>query len=98
MLKEWERIVEMYLDWERDGQITPEHIYRDAQTLLSAYTSAHDTGAAFGETMRSQSFVPESMFYILAGRPERIVLHDERSEKLRQQFNKFDSMGRPVRS
>jgi hypothetical protein len=95
MLDQWDQIVDMYIEWERDGRISPEHIYRDAETLLSAYASERLGNLAVEQTMKAQSYIPESMFYVLTGRPERIVLYDPSSEKLREQIGIFDAVGCP---
>jgi len=57
-------------------RLRPGHIYEDAENILCdmAAERATDRGKSLRNYLASASYVPESLFYVLIGRPERILL------------------------
>jgi hypothetical protein len=56
------------------GRLRVGHIYRDTETVLGEIADDQGFGARVRGWMRDPGYIPESLFYVFAGRPERIYL------------------------
>jgi CHAT domain len=56
------------------GRLRRSNVYRDSEDLLAEIADEQGLGARVRNWFRSPGYVPESLFYIFAGRPERIYL------------------------
>lgn len=65
------------------GRLHTSTIYGDTVGVLSEIADERGVGPAFRQWVRTQGFVPETLFYTLLGWPERILLRDEVLEKAR---------------
>lgn len=65
------------------GRLRFGRVYQDTEALLEEMADERGFGDVFRATMRSQGYLPESLFYVLVGRPERILLHDATAEAMR---------------
>jgi hypothetical protein len=92
---EWDWLTDRTIEWENTGRISNRHLYRDTEKLLAECAAQRGLGAEFDEMMKT-AYLPESLFYMLCGRPERIILRDDRSAAFRQQSGEFSLLGRQV--
>lgn len=65
------------------GRLRPEHVYDDTLNVLREMADEDGAGKMFRATMDSQGYFPESLLYVLLGRPDRIILYDEIAERAR---------------
>lgn len=56
------------------GRIRPPHVYEDTERVLGEIAEEHGQGDRVRNWFRRPGYVPESLFYIFAGRPDRIHL------------------------
>jgi hypothetical protein len=56
------------------GAIQLGHVYRDTENVLVAIADEQGDGARIRQLLRAPGYVPESLFYMFAGRPDRILL------------------------
>lgn len=87
-------LIEEYLAEERAGRIRRQHIHKDVEAFLGSYADKTGFGENFKKVMDERSYFPETLFYVLAGRAERIILRDESGEAFRAKSTEFDSLGR----
>ncbi|UUU36779.1 CHAT domain-containing protein [Streptomyces sp. CA-210063] len=56
------------------GRIRPPHVYEDTERVLGEIADEQGQGDRVRNWFRRPGYVPESLFYIFAGRPDRIHL------------------------
>lgn len=56
------------------GRIRPPHVYEDTERVLGEIAEEQGQGDRVRNWFRRPGYVPESLFYIFAGRPDRIHL------------------------
>lgn len=66
---------EFKLEASRD-RIHGRHIYRDTEIVLAEIADRRGFGDIFRNTLRSQNYLPESLFYTFIGRPDHIIVKD----------------------
>jgi hypothetical protein len=74
-------IEEFMLDRSR-GRLRPGHIYRDTEAILRDIAKDHGILNRFNSWISSQGYLPESLFYVVLGWPDRVVFHDPEVEKI----------------
>ena len=90
---EWMNLADRMTEWEIDGRFTNQNLYRDAEAMLAVSAKDHGLEQQYNEHLQ-RSYVPETLFYLMTGRPDRIVLKDDFSLKSRQQRRRLDELGR----
>ena len=63
------------------GRLRLNHIYQDTEAVLRDIAKDRGILDRFNAWMRSQGYLPESLFYVVLGYPERIVFYDATIEK-----------------
>lgn len=91
---EWEPLADAYVNDRTEGRIRVAHSYADVEALLTRYATARGVTLLFEAALRPRAYFPEGLFYMLTGRPERIILRDEDLERARAQVGLFDRLGR----
>ena len=71
---------EFMLDRSR-GRLRLQHMYQDTEVVLRDIAKDRGILDRFNAWMRSQGYLPESLFYVMLGYPERIVFYDATIEK-----------------
>ncbi|MFD9716096.1 CHAT domain-containing protein [Streptomyces sp. NPDC059076] len=66
------------------GRIRRPHVYKDTEQILGEIADSQGQGPRIRNWFRSPGYIPESLFYVFAGRPDRIFLsslrhHTERA-------------------
>ncbi|MFC8719895.1 CHAT domain-containing protein [Kitasatospora sp. NPDC057198] len=66
------------------GQIRRAHVYEDTEQILGEIADAQGQGPRIRNWFRSPGYIPESLFYVFVGRPDRIFVsslrhHTERA-------------------
>ncbi|MCL7428142.1 CHAT domain-containing protein [Streptomyces sp. YS415] len=56
------------------GRLRPPHIYEDTETVLGEMADDQGQGARVRNWFRKPGYVPESLFYLFAGMPDRILI------------------------
>ncbi|MGA5810200.1 hypothetical protein ACPC3D_31935 [Streptomyces cellulosae] len=56
------------------GRLRGAHIYQDTEQVLGEIADDHGYGEQVRNWFRRPGYVPESLFYLFAGRPERILI------------------------
>ncbi|WP_329452868.1 CHAT domain-containing protein [Streptomyces sp. NBC_01724] len=56
------------------GRIRPPHVYEDTERVLGEIADEQGQGDRVRNWFRRPGYVPESLFYVFAGRPDRIHL------------------------
>jgi hypothetical protein len=90
---EWDRMIDRYLEMRANGDIRASHMYEDVERFLRLYTAERGVFELYKEALAPRQYFPESMFYMMMGRPERIILRDEDGEKFRNASAEFDMLG-----
>ncbi|RKH95698.1 CHAT domain-containing protein [Corallococcus sp. AB038B] len=67
------------------GRLRRGHIYEDTEALLVEIANERGFGEHLRATLRSQRYIPESLLYVLLGRPDRIVLADPSIDALMEE-------------
>lgn len=65
------------------GRLRMGHIYEDTERVLAEIADEQGNGERVRNWFKSPGYVPESLFYVFAGRPERIYLRpvmDDRAQ------------------
>lgn len=57
-----------------EGNLRRGHVYNDTESILGEIADEQGIGSRIRNRFRSPGYVPESLFYLLIGRPERIYL------------------------
>lgn len=58
------------------GRLRSSHIYSDTEAILQELANETGFGSTLQNTLSSAGYIPHSVFYYLAGWPERIVVRD----------------------
>jgi hypothetical protein len=91
-MTEWaisERVQEEFKLKKSPGRIRLTHLYDDTLAVLRDIAVEHGVQHKFNAVIQTQGFIPESMFYVTIGRPERLIVRsrvmrmmlDERGKK-----------------
>lgn len=56
------------------GRLRAAYIYKDTEQILQEIANDSGFGNSFRATLSSEGYIPESLFYYLAGWPERILV------------------------
>lgn len=56
------------------GQLRAGHIYTDTERVLGDIADDQGNGVRVRNWLRKPGYVPESLFYTFAGRPDRVFL------------------------
>jgi hypothetical protein len=75
-------VLKEFMDVRSVGRIRPGHVYADTEAVLSEIARDRGIGAKFDAWMRNPGYLPESLFYVVIGWPERIFLNDRRWAEL----------------
>ncbi|HEY7493541.1 MAG TPA: CHAT domain-containing protein [Candidatus Tectomicrobia bacterium] len=75
-------VIEEFMLYRSRGRLRPSHIYRDTEAVLRDMAKDRGILDRFDAWMHSQGYLPESLFYVVLGWPERIVFYDDQYEKL----------------
>lgn len=59
------------------GRLRPNHIYKDSETILMEIARDRGVGHRMRSWLSSPGYLPESLFYVMLGWPERIFLYDK---------------------
>jgi hypothetical protein len=90
---EWDRMMDDYIAQLNSGHIRPAHIYSDVERFLREYAAKRGVFKMFEEDLKPRSYFPETMFYVLIGQAQRIILQDDFSESVRRKSTDFDMLG-----
>lgn len=67
-------VLEEFMRVRSTGQLHSGSIYKDTERVLGAIADDQGNGDRIRNWFRSPGYVPESLFYVFAGRPEHIYL------------------------
>lgn len=67
-------VIQEFMMNRATGNLRHGHIYRDTEDVLGRIADDQGIGNKVRNWFRSPGYVPESLFYILIGRPERVLL------------------------
>jgi hypothetical protein len=65
-----------------------DHIYEDSEAILAEIARDRGIEAKFRAWMINPGYLPESLFYVVMGWPDRIVFYDQKLEEMEQSFPK----------
>jgi len=74
-------VLEEFMNVQSVGRL--RNVYSDTETVLGEIADQMDLGSKVRSWLRRPGYVPESLFYVFAGKPERIYLRPA-IEELRQ--------------
>jgi hypothetical protein len=94
-LLEWDRMMDQYIEQCASNRIRTSHIYADVERFLREYAAERGVLDLFADALQPRCYFPETLMYLMIGRPERIVLRDEIHETLRLDSTRLDRLGRP---
>ncbi|MFK0190573.1 CHAT domain-containing protein [Kitasatospora sp. NPDC090308] len=77
-------VIEEFMATRATGRIRRAHVYEDTEQVLGEIADDQGQGSLIRNWFRSPGYIPESLFYVFAGRPDRIFLsslrqHTERT-------------------
>ncbi|MGW4816691.1 CHAT domain-containing protein [Kitasatospora cineracea] len=77
-------VIEEFMTTRATGRIRRAHVYEDTEQILGEIADDQGRGPLIRNWFRSPGYIPESLFYVFAGRPDRIFLsslrhHTERA-------------------
>jgi hypothetical protein len=90
---EWDRMMDDYIEQLNSGHIRPAHIYLDAERFVREYAAKRHVLEMFEEDLKPRSYFPETIFYMLIGHAQRIILQDDFAEAVRRKSANFDMLG-----
>ncbi len=96
--KDGRSVIEEFMLERSVGRLRGSHIYYDTEAVLSEIAQDRGIGDRFRSWMVSQGYLPESVFYVVMGWPERIVFYDPVFEEVEAKFrlqSQGDSTARP---
>jgi hypothetical protein len=91
-LRYWDEISDLVIEWEEQGRMTMRHVVRDSQLLLREFAEQCGIGDHYTTAVENK-YVPESIFYMLCGRPERVVLRNDAEYASRKSAGRFSALG-----
>jgi len=68
------------------GRLRSGHVYADTEAIMQSMAAEHGKEAAFNAWLTNQGYVPESIFYVFLGWPERFVVCDRQFEDARTKY------------
>lgn len=93
-LAEWARgespeesVVQEFMVRRSPGRLRKSHIYEDSEAVLEEIARDRGILEKFRSWIRSQGYLPESIFYVLLGWPERVLLHDREFARVVDSFS-----------
>ncbi|WP_229075166.1 CHAT domain-containing protein [Actinoplanes sp. DH11] len=72
-------VLQEFMDTRSRGRLRSTHIYEDTEKVLGDIAEDQGRRSQVENWFRRPGYVPESLFYVLAGRPERIYFRDPMS-------------------
>lgn len=69
-------VLEEFMQVKSAGQIRRGHVYSDTERILAQIASEQGIGDRVRNWFRRPGYVPETLFYVMAGKPERVYLSD----------------------
>jgi hypothetical protein len=69
-----EPVVTEFMSTRSTGAIQLSHTYRDTENVLLTIADEQGDRARIRQMLQEPGYVPESLFYMFAGRPDRILL------------------------
>ena len=67
-------VIQEFMNSRSAGRLRHGSVYADTETVLGEIADNQGLGGRVRGWMRQPGYVPESLFYVFAGRPERIYL------------------------
>ncbi len=67
-------VITEFMQLRSPGRLRWGHIYHDTETVLAEIADDQGMGERVRNWFKSPGYIPESLFYVFAGRPERIYL------------------------
>jgi hypothetical protein len=67
-------VIQEFMLNRANGELRRGHVYRDTEEVLGRIADDQGVGTRVRNWFRSPGYVPESLFYVMIGRPERIFL------------------------
>jgi hypothetical protein len=92
----WDKLVDRYLEGISEGRIRLWHLYEDVEAFVTAEATYLGVGSRFEQALRAHNYVPATLFYVLLGRPERIVLRAVELETARRKLGMLNSLGHEI--
>lgn len=76
-------VTEEFMLHRSRGRLRPSHMYRDTEAVLRDIAKDRGILDRFNAWINSQGYLPQSLFYVVLGWPDRVIFHDPEIEKLR---------------
>lgn len=73
-------VVEEFMKTRSDGRLRRGHVYEDTEVVLAEIADDQGMGQRVRRWFKHPGYVPESLFYVFTGRPERIYLRPPAQE------------------
>jgi hypothetical protein len=89
MWKEWNGRygIKEFMESRSIGRkLRSSHIYADTEEVMQSMAEERGKGPAFKAWLTNQGYIPESIFYVFLGWPERLVLRDKEFEEARRWY------------
>jgi hypothetical protein len=67
-------VVSEFMLQRSPGRIRLTHLYDDTVKVLTEMAAERGVDARLSQTLRTSGFVPESLFYLMLGRPEKLMV------------------------
>jgi len=67
-------VLRRFMETEATGRIRRNHTYSDTEVVLGEIADKQGIGDKVRNWLRRPGYIPESLFYIFAGQPERVHL------------------------
>ena len=67
-------VLEEFMSVRSPGRLRPGHIYADTERILGEIAEDNGVGERVRNWFQHPGYVPESLFYVFAGSPDRIYL------------------------
>ena len=77
------QILAEFMNNRSAGKVRRGHLYVDTEELLAEILDERGLGTKFREWLSRQGYIPQSLFYVAMGWPERIIVYDEEFERVR---------------
>jgi hypothetical protein len=90
---EWDRMMDDYIEQLNSGHIRQAHIYSDVERFVREYATKRQVLEFFQDDLKPRSYFPETMFYVLIGHAQRVILQDDYAESVRRKSTDFDMLG-----
>lgn len=82
-IEDGKSVTEEFMLHRSRGRLRPSHMYRDTEAVLRDIAKDRGILDRFNAWINSQGYLPESLFYVVLGWPDRVIFHDPEIEKLR---------------